>query len=162
MTYASIAHCKKALEESKGDLKKAAELLRKQGLEIAANKQDRAVKEGRIETYVHMGNKIGVLLEVDCESDFVARNEEFTKFTKDLCMQIAALSPLYIKNEDVPEEVLKSEKNKQDFIKAHCLMEQAFIKDPTITIKDYLGTIVSKLGENIVIRRFIRYKVGEK
>ena len=103
-----------------------------------------------------------VLLEVDCESDFVARNEEFTKFTKDLCMQIAALSPLYIKKEDVPEEVLKSEKNRQDFIKAHCLMEQAFIKDPTITIKDYLGTIVSKLGENIVIRRFIRYKVGEK
>ena len=162
MTCASIAHCKKALEESKGDLKKAAELLRKQGLEIAANKQDRAVKEGRIETYVHIGNKIGVLLEVDCESDFVARNEEFTKFTKDLCMQIAALNSLYIKKEDVPEEVLKSEKNRQDFIKAHCLMEQAFIKDPTITIKDYLGTIVSKLGENIVIRSFIRYKVGEK
>jgi elongation factor Ts len=162
MTCASIAHCKKALEESKGDLKKAAELLRKQGLEIAANKQDRAVKEGRIEAYLHLGNKIGVLLEVDCESDFVARNEEFTKFTKDLCMQIAALSPLYIKKEEIPEEVLKSEKKPEDFLKAHCLMEQAFIKDPSMTIKDYLGTIVSKLGENIVIRRFIRYKVGEK
>lgn len=162
MTCASIAHCKKALEESKGDLKKAAEILRKQGLEIAANKQDRAVKEGRIESYVHMGNKIGVLLEVDCESDFVARNEEFTKFTKDLCMQIAALSPLYIKKEDVPEEVLKAEKKAEDFIKAHCLMSQAFIKDPAITIKDYLGIIVSKLGENIVIRRFTRYKVGER
>jgi len=162
MTCASIAHCKKALEETKGDLKKAAEFLRKQGLEIAAKKQDRSVKEGRIDSYLHMGNKIGVLLEVDCESDFVARNEEFTKFTKDLCMQIAALSPLYIKKEDVPEEVLKAEKKPQDFIKAHCLMEQAFIKDASITVKDYLGTIVSKLGENIVIRRFIRYKVGEK
>ena len=161
-TNAPMMDCKKALEEAKGDLKKAAEILRRQGLEIAANKQDRAVKEGRIEAYIHMGNKIGVLLEVDCESDFVARNEEFVRFTKNLCMQIAASSPVYIKKEDIPEEVLKAEKKPDDFIKAHCLISQAFIKDPSITVNDYLGTVVAKLGENIVIRRFIRYKVGEK
>ncbi len=162
MTCASVANCKKALEETGGDLKKAAEFLRKQGLEIAAKKQDRAVKEGRIEAYVHHGNKIGVLLEVDCESDFVARNEDFARFTKDVAMQIAACSPLYIRKEDVPAEVLEQEKDKETFCKNHCLMEQAFIKDASISIKDYLGTVVSKIGENIVIRRFMRYKVGEQ
>lgn len=161
MTYASVAHCKKALEEAKGDLSKAAQLLRKWGLEIAAKKKGRAVKDGRIEAYIHHGNKIGVLLEVDCESDFVARNSEFTQFTKDLCMQIAATNPLYIKKEDVPPECLEQEKNKEEFIKNICLLEQSFVKDPSITIKDYLGNLVTKIGENIVIRRFTRYKVGE-
>lgn len=161
MTCSSIAHCKKALEEAKGDLKQAAILLRKQGLEIAAKKQGRAAKEGRVDAYLHHGNKIGVLIEVNCESDFVAKNEEFTKFTKDLAMQIAAASPEYIKIEDVPEEVLKHEKSKEDYYKANCLLEQVFVKDPSLLIKDYLGSIVSKFGENIVIRRFIRYKIGE-
>jgi len=161
MTCSSIAHCRKALEESKGDIKQAAILLRKQGLEIAAKKQSRAAKEGRIDCYIHHGNKIGVLLEVNCESDFVAKNEEFTRFTKDLAMHIAASSPAYIKKEDVPEEVLQHEKSKEDYYKANCLLEQAFVKDPGLTIKDYLGSIVAKFGENIVIRRFIRYKIGE-
>ena len=161
ITCSSIAHCKKALEETKGDIKQAVVLLRKQGLEIAAKKQSRAAKEGRIDCYIHHGNKIGVLLEVNCESDFVARNEEFTKFTKDLSMQIAATSPEYIKKEDVPDEVLKHEKNKEDYYKNNCLLEQVFVKDPSLMIKDYLGSIVGKMGENIVIRRFIRYKIGE-
>lgn len=161
MTSSSIAHCKKALEESKGDIKKAAELLRKQGLEIAAKKQSRAAKEGRIEAYVHLGNKIGVLVEVNCESDFVARNSDFCQFTKDLSMQIAACSPAYLKSEDVPKDILEHEKNKEEFFKNNCLLEQPFVKDPGITVKDYLGSIVAKLGENIVIRRFIRYKIGE-
>ena len=161
MTCASVAHCKKALEEAKGDIKQAVILLRKQGLEIAAKKQSRAAKEGRVDCYIHHGNKIGVLLEVNCESDFVARNEEFAKFTKDLAMQIAATSPDYIKKEDVPEEVLKHEKNKEDYYKNSCLLEQVFVKDPSLMIKDYLGSIVAKIGENIVIRRFIRYKIGE-
>jgi elongation factor Ts len=160
-TCASVAHCKKALEESGGDLKKAAVLLRKQGLEIAAKKQDRAAKEGRIEAYLHLGNKIGVLLEVNCESDFVARNSDFTQFTKDLCMQIAACSPQYIKKEDVPAEAAEQAKSKEEFYKAHCLLEQPFVKDPGITVNDYLGSIVGKLGENVVIRRFTRYKIGE-
>ena len=161
MTSASIAHCKSALEESKGDVKKAAVLLRKKGLEIAAKKGGRTAKEGRIEAYVHLGNKIGVLLEVDCESDFVARNSEFCQFTKDLSMQIAASSPTYLKEEEVPAEVLEQEKNKAEFCKAHCLLDQVFVKDPSITIKDYLGSIVVKMGENIVIRRFVHYKIGE-
>lgn len=161
MTSSSVAHCKKALEETKGDIKKAAELLRKQGLEIAAKKQSRAAKEGRVEAYVHLGNKIGVLVEVNCESDFVARNSDFCQFTKDLSMQIAACSPAYLKSEDVPKDILEHEKNKEEFFKNNCLLEQPFVKDPSITIKDYLGSIVAKLGENIVIRRFIRYKIGE-
>ena len=161
MTCSSIAHCKKALDDAKGDIKQAAILLRKQGLEIAARKQGRAAKEGRVDCYIHHGNKIGVLLEVNCESDFVAKNEEFTKFTKDLAMQIAATSPAYIKKEDVPEEVLQHEKSKEDYYKNNCLLEQVFVKDPSLMIKDYLGSIVAKIGENIVIRRFIRYKIGE-
>lgn len=161
ITSSSVAHCKKALEDTKGDIKKAAVLLRKQGLEIAAKKQSRAAKEGRIEAYVHHGNKIGVLLEVNCESDFVARNNDFTQFTKDVAMQIAAASPSYLKKEDVPREALESGKSEEDFYRNHCLLEQPFVKDPTITINDYLGSIVAKVGENIVIRRFMRYKVGE-
>jgi len=161
LTCSSIAHCKKALEEAKGDIKQAVILLRKQGLEIAAKKSSRAAKEGRVECYVHHGNKIGVLLEVDCESDFVAKNEEFAKFTKDLAMHIAASNPEYIKKEDVSEEVLKHEKNKEDFYKTNCLLEQVFVKDPSLTIKDYLGSIVAKIGENVVVRRFTRYKIGE-
>jgi elongation factor Ts len=162
LTSASIAHCKKALEESAGDIKKAAALLRKQGLEIAAKKGGKVTGEGRIESYVHHGNKIGVLLEVNCETDFVARNADFIQFTKDISMQIAASSPLYIKREDVPKEVLEQEKDQGEFIKQNCLLEQLFIKDPSTTIKDYLGSLIVKVGENIVIRRFTRYKVGEQ
>ncbi len=161
MTSASVAHCKSALEEAGGDIKKAAQILRKHGLEIAAKKQGRLAREGRIEAYVHMGNKVGVLLEVDCESDFVARNSDFIQFTKDLSMQITACNPLYIKKEDVPGDVIEQEKNKEEFYKNNCLLEQVFVKDPSITIKDYFSSLVAKLGENIVIRRFTRYKVGE-
>lgn len=161
LTCSSIAHCKKALEEAKGDIKQAIVLLRKQGLEIAAKKQSRAAKEGRVDSYIHHGNKIGVLLEVNCESDFVARNEDFIKFTRDLAMHIAATSPEYLNKEDVPEDVLKHEKNREDYYKANCLLEQVFVKDPSLMIRDYLGSLVGKMGENIVIRRFIRYKIGE-
>jgi len=161
LTCASIAECKKALHESDGDIKKATILLRKRGLEIAAKKQERAAKEGRVEAYVHLGNKVGVLLEVDSETDFVARNPEFAQFTKDVAMQITALSPTYIKREDVPADIIGQEKDKELFYKTHCLLEQAFVKDPSMTIKDYLGSLVAKFSENICIRRFIRYKIGE-
>lgn len=161
MTSASLVHCKKALEESKGDVKAAALILRKQGLEIAAKKQGRAAKEGRVEAYIHHSNKIGVLIEVNCESDFVAKNDDFVQFIKDLAMQIAAANPAYIKKEDVPAEVIDQEKNKEDFYKTHCLLEQPFVKDPSTIISDYLGSMVAKIGENIVIRRFTRYKIGE-
>jgi elongation factor Ts len=161
MTCASIADCKKVLEESQGDIDKAVKLLRKRGLEIAKEKQGRVVKEGRIEAYVHFGNKIGVLLEVGCETDFVAKNTEFCQFTKDVAMQITASCPTYIKREDVSPSVIEQEKDKEFFFKEHCLLEQIFIKDPSITIKDYLGSLIAKVGENIVIRRFVRYRIGE-
>lgn len=161
MTAASIAECKKALQETKGDIQKAVVLLRKRGLEIAHSKQDRVAKEGRIEAYVHHGNKIGVLLEIDCESDFVAKNSEFAQFAKDIAMHIAATAPQYLKKEDVPDEVASQAKDKEEFIKSNCLFEQPFVKDPGILIKDYLGSMVAKLGENIVIRRFTRYQISK-
>jgi elongation factor Ts len=110
---------------------------------------------------VHHGNKIGVLLEVGCETDFVARNEDFRQFTKDVAMQIAACDPKYIKKEDVPAEELKEEKDKEQFYRNSCLLEQVFVKDPSLTVKDYLGSLVAKFNEHVVIRRFIRYKLGE-
>jgi len=160
MTSASIANCKEALTETGGDLKKAADLLRRKGLEIAAKKQDRAAKEGRVEAYVHMGNKLGVLVEVSCETDFVARNSDFAQFTKDLAMHIAACNPTYIRKEDVPGDIIEQEKDKELFYKEHCLLEQPFVKDQSITIKDCLGGVITKIGENIAIRRFVRYKIG--
>ncbi|TRZ48949.1 elongation factor Ts [bacterium] len=161
MTSVSISDCRKALHDAEGDIKKAQELLRKRGLEIAAKKQGRAAREGRVEAYVHLGNKIGVLLEVGCETDFVARNEDFRQFTKDVAMQIAACDPKYIKIDDVSPEALKGEKDKEQFYKNSCLLEQPFVKDPALAVKDYLGSLVAKFNENIVIRRFIRYKLGE-
>jgi elongation factor Ts len=161
MTFASVADCRKALEESQGDIPKARDILRRKGLEIAANKQGRVAKEGRVEAYVHTGNKIGVLLDVSCETDFVARNGDFCQFAKDVAMQIAALNPAYIKREDVPADVVEKEKNKELFYKEHCLLEQTFIKDPGLTIKDYMAGLLAKFNENIFIRRFTRYKIGE-
>jgi elongation factor Ts len=161
ITSASISDCQKAIQDSGGDIQKAVELLRKRGLEIAAQKQDRIAKQGRIEAYVHLGNKIGVLLEVDCETDFVAQNSDFAQFAKDVAMQIAASSPLYISKEEVPQNIIKETNDQEQFYKENCLLEQVFIKDPNITMKDYLGSLVAKIGENVVIRRFIRYKVGE-
>ncbi len=160
LTLASVANCKKALEESGGDIKKAVVILRKKGMEVAAKRRDKGAKEGRVEAYIHHGNKIGVILEVACETDFVARNEEFAKFSKDVAMQIAACDPEYVKKEDVPAAVIEQEKNKEDFYKKHCLLEQPFIKDASITINDYLGSLLAKFGENISIKRFSRYQIG--
>lgn len=162
LTSASIQDCKEALEEADKDINKAIEILRKKGMKIAQEKKERIAREGRIEAYVHLGNKIGVLVEVNCETDFVARSEDFCRFTKDLALQIAASSPLYINREDVPKEELEKHKDDlEEFLKNSCLMEQVFIKDPNITIKDYLATLVGKVKENIVVRRFVRYKLGE-
>ena len=160
MSQASIIDCKQALEEAGGDKNKAIILLRKRGLEIAKAKKGRSAKEGRIESYVHFGNKLGVLLEVNCETDFVARNRDFCQFTKDLAMQIAAANPVYIRKEDVPKDKIDKLEDEDDFYKKNCLLEQEFIKDPSITIKDLLADIVAKIKENVVIRRFTRYKIG--
>lgn len=161
ITCASVSECRKALEETKGNIQEAVALLRKRGLELAANKQGQSAKEGRIEAYVHTGNKVGALVEVNCQTDFVARNGEFCQFTKDIAMQIVACSPSYIKKEDIPADVIDAEKDQELFCKNNCLLEQVFIKDPGITIKDYLAGLIAKFGENIVIRRFSRFKIGE-
>ncbi len=161
LTAASISDCKQALSDASGDIEKAVVLLRKRGLEIAAKKQSRVAKEGRVDAYIHPGNKIGVLVEVASESDFVARNSDFMQFTKDLSMQVAACNPAYLKREDVPHDILEQEKNQDIFLKENCLLEQPFVKDPSITIKDYLTSLIAKVGENIVVRRFARFKIGE-
>ncbi len=160
-TGCGVIDCKKALEEAKGDVSKAKDLLRKRGLELAAKKSDRTAKEGRVEAYIHHGNKIGAVVEVNCETDFVARNEDFCKFTRDLAMHIAASSPKYIKKEEVPADVLGKEADKEAFIKASCLLSQAYVKDPGKSIQDLLNELVAKIGENIVVGRFVRFKVGE-
>ena len=163
LTSAGVIDCKHALEIAKGDFDKAKQELRKKGKAIAAKKSSRQTGEGRIEAYVHMHNKIGVLVEVNCETDFVSKCEEFKKFTKDLAMQIAALNPSYLKKEDVPKNIVKEHKDSlEDFYKRSCLLEQTFIKNDKQTIKDYLIEIIAKVGENIVVRRFIRFQLGEE
>lgn len=182
-TNAGVVDCKKALKESGGDIDKAIEILRKQGAVMASKKAGRAAKEGRVESYIHLGGKIGVLVEVNCESDFVARNDDFKTFVKDVAMQIAASSPMYLKKEDVPAEAIKKEteiikaqiKDKpaaavekitegklNKFFEDACLLEQPFIKDQNLKIKDVLNSMIAKVGENIVIKRFTRYLLGEE
>ena len=162
-TSAGVMDCKLALEVAKGDFDKAMQVLRKKGQASAAKKSSREAKEGRIESYVHLHDKIGVLVEVNCETDFVSRCEEFKRLTKDLAMQIAALNPLYIKKEDVPENVVEENKDRlEDFYREACLLEQLFIKDEKRTIKDCLTELIAKVGENIVVRRFIRFQLGEE
>jgi elongation factor Ts len=138
-TSCGVIECKKALEESKGDFNKAKDLLRKRCLEMAAKKSDRVAKEGRVEAYIHTGSKIGVVVEVNCETDFVARNDDFIAFTKNLAMHIAAMSPENVQ----------------------ALLAQPFVREASKTIQDLLNELVAKIGENIQINRFVRYKVGE-
>ncbi len=182
-TGAGIMDCKEALTQAVGDLGKAKDILRKKGLSIASKKAGRKAKEGRIASYVHLGGKVGVLIEVNCETDFVAKNEVFKRFVKDVTMQIAAQNPQYLSRENVPEEVIdresqifrsqveaKSEdeakrvvnEKLKEFFKEVCLLEQPFIKNLEITIKEYLTSVIAKTRENIVIRRFTRYGLGEE
>ena len=160
-TSCGVIECKRALEESKGNKEKAKEILQKRGLEIAAKKGDRIAKEGRVEVYIHPGSKMVAVVEVNCETDFVANNEDFKKFAKDIAMHIAAVNPKYIKKEDVPADALKDVPNAEEFYKEKCLLLQSFVKDPKLTIQDLLNSLVSSIRENIVISRFARYKVGE-
>ena len=162
-TSAGVMDCKEALTSAKGDFDKAIQVLRKKGIALAAKKSSREAREGRIESYVHLHNRIGVLLELNCETDFVSKCDEFKKLSKDLAMQIAALSPVYVKKEDVPKDIAKENKDHlEDFYKESCLLEQPFIKDQTKLIKDYLTEVIAKVGENIVIRRFVRFQLGEE
>lgn len=183
-TGVGILDCKIALQESKGDIDKAIEILRKKGIAASERKAGRITKEGIIESYIHPGEKLGAMVEVNCETDFVARNKNFRKFAKDITMHIAACNPLYIKRSDVPQEVIEKEreiylaqlkdKNKpqkilakivegklEKFFSEFCLTEQPFVKDPEKTVEDVLKDNIFKLGENIVIKRFVRFRLGE-
>ncbi|VAX37114.1 Translation elongation factor Ts [hydrothermal vent metagenome] len=161
MTSCGVIECKNALEESGGDFDKAKKILQKRGLELAAKKGSRDAKEGRIEAYIHQGSKVGVLVELNCETDFVAQNEDFAKFSRDIAMQIVATTPKYLKKEDIPEDVLKEQKDEKQYIKEMCLLEQPFIKDSGKTIQECINSLIGSIGENIFISRFVRYKVNE-
>lgn len=160
-TGCGIMDCKKALDEAKGDMKKAKELLRERGLQMALKKADRSAKEGRVEAYIHNGSKIGVILEVNCETDFVARSDDFALFCREVAMHIAAMAPKYIKKDDVSPGVVPEGEKPEDFAKAHCLLSQPFVKDASKSVGDLLNELVSRIGENIVVNRFARYKIGE-
>lgn len=182
-TGAGMMDCKQALQEATGDMAEAEKILRKKGIAVAGKKAGRAANEGCIASYIHHGSKLGVLVEINCETDFVARNDGFRDFVKDITQHIAAANPTYVKREDVPASLVESEKEiylaqvkdkppqasekivagkLEKFYSTVCLLEQPFVKNPEITIKDHLTEKVAQLGENIVIRRFIRWQLGEE
>ena len=180
---AGIMDCKQALAENDGDMEKAVDFLRKKGLATAAKRAGRATSEGTIQSYIHMGGKIGVMVEVNCETDFVAKTDDFIAFAQNLAMHIAATSPVGITAEDVPESVVDRERTiyreqalemgkpekmidkivdgkLAKFFKESCLMDQPYVRDPDKTITDYLNEIIAKTGEKITIKRFARFQVG--
>ena len=177
-TNAGMMDCKRALDEAAGDMAKAEELLRKKGIASASKKASRVAREGIVASYIHLQGKVGVLVEINCETDFVAKNEVFREFVKDITLHIAASHPLYVSREQVPDTLVQAEREiyaaqvtgkpakivdgKIDkFYSTVCLLEQAYIKNPDLTIQDFVNSKIAELGENIIIRRFTRYMVGE-
>ncbi|MHA7963062.1 translation elongation factor Ts [Paenibacillus sp. CAU 1782] len=183
-TGAGMLDCKKALDETGGDIDKAVALLREKGLAAAANKAGRVATEGVVESYIHAGGRIGVIVEVNCETDFVAKTDQFKEFARDIAMQIAAANPKFVRREEVSGEELDKEREIlkaqalnegkpekivekivegriSKYYEEYCLLEQSFIKDPDKTINELLNEKISKIGENITIRRFVRYELGE-
>lgn len=181
-TNAGMMDCKRALTEAKGDLAAAEDVLRKKGIASAGKKSSRVAKEGAIASYIHLQGKVGVLVEINCETDFVAKNDTFRDFVKDVTLHIAAANPVYVSREQVPEKLILAEREiyaaqvlgkpanilekivdgkVEKFFSTVCLLEQPFIKNPDLTIKDLLTSKIAELGENMVIRRFTRYMVGE-
>jgi len=184
-TGCGMMDCKAALTDAKGDFEQAIDILRKKGIAAIARRAGRIAAEGLIDSYIHIGGKIGVLVEVNCETDFVARSTDFQAFVKDLCLQIAAANPQYITKDDVPDGIVEHEKEiistqagtegkpekavekivegrLQKFYSEVCLLDQPFIRDQNKSIKDLLGELSAKIGENLVIRRFVRFQLGEK
>ncbi len=162
LTGAGVMDCKRALQEAGGDFNKALEGLRKRGLQIAEEKAGRSANQGLVESYVHTGGKIGVLVEINCETDFVARCDDFKALARDLAMQIAAATPAYLQREDIPADVVSAKQGNgfEEFCKEACLLEQPFIKDAALSIRDRVTQVIAKVGENIVVRRFIRFQLG--
>jgi len=183
MTGAGILDCKEALKATEGDVEKAIDYLRRKGLSAAAKRTGRATQEGLVEAYIHTGGKIGVLVEVDCETDFVAKSQDFKDFVRNLAMHIAATNPFCIRREDLPSEIVEKERDiyreqvlesgkpekvidkiiqgrMEKFYKEVCLLEELYVRDPEITIQDLVNQMIAKLGENLAIRRFTRYQLG--
>jgi len=182
-TGAGIMDCKQALQEAKGDMAEAEKILRKKGIAVAGKKAGRTANEGCIASYIHHGSRLGVLVEVNCETDFVARTDSFREFVKDITQHIAATNPSCIRREDVLAAVVESEKEiyraqikdkppqavekivagkLEKFYSTVCLLEQPFVKNPEVTVNDHLTATIAQLGENIVVRRFIRWQLGEE
>jgi len=184
-TGAGIMDCKNALSQCNGDTGKAVDFLRKKGLATAAKRAGRATTEGIVESYIHMDSKLGVLVEINCETDFVAKNEAFKEFAKNIAMHITSTNPVGIRQEDVPKKTIDKEKEiyraqvlemgkpekivdkivegkLNKFFKDNCLMNQAYVREPDITIEDLLKDMIAKIGENITIKRFARFKIGEE
>ena len=182
-TGVGMMDCKKALTENDGDLEKSVEWLRKKGISKAEKRAGRTTKEGVVTSYIHPGDRLGVLVEINCETDFVAKTADFSNFAKNIAMQIAAASPLFVSREEIPQEVLDKELDVyrgqakeqkkpeaiaekialgklEKYYQEVCLMEQAYIKDPNKTIKDLLTELIARTGENINIRRFVRFQLG--
>ena len=155
-TGAGVMACKDALTKSGGDTKKAIALLKEKGLKTAELKSLRKAKAGTIHSYIHHDSRIGVLVEVNCETDFVARTDDFQKLVKDLALQVASTSPKYMKKEDAPKDLSDEE------IKQACLFEQPFVKHPSLLMKDYITQVIAKTGENVVVKRFVRFQLGEE
>jgi elongation factor Ts len=160
LTSVGINECKKALGDAGGDFDKALKALKERGAQIMEKKGSRVASQGLIDSYIHFSGNLGAMVEVNCETDFVARTEVFKQFVKDIAMQVAAIGPKYIKKADVPQEVLAKCESPEDYVKQYCLMEQAFVKDSKLSIADYLRDVISKTGENVVIRRFTRFALG--
>jgi elongation factor Ts len=180
-TGAGLMDCKRALVDANGNVEEAITILRKKGAASAAKKADRAAKDGLVESYIHLGGKVGVMIEVNCETDFVARTDEFRTFVKDLCLHIAATSPLYVSRDQVPEALIAAEREiaaaqvagkppaavqkivegkLEKFYSGVALLDQPFVKIPEKTVKDLITEKIAKTGENIQVRRFIRYQLG--
>ena len=183
-TGVGIMACKNALQETDGDITAAIEILRKNGIAKAQKREGRSASEGQIQAYVHMGGKIGVLVEVNCETDFSAKTDDFTRFTKDLAMQVAATNPMSISSDELPQEIVEREKEiyraqaldsgkpekvmdkivegkLKKFFTDVCLIDQPYVKDPNLTVQDLLNELKAKTGENIVIKRFARFQLGQ-
>ena len=181
---AGMMDCKKALVECDADIDKAIDFLRKKGLATAQKRAGRAMTEGTIQSYIHMGGKLGVLVEVNCETDFVAKNEDFVQFAKNIAMHVAATNPLGMRQEDVPEETVQRERDIYQaqaletgkpenvitkivdgkinkFFKENCLLNQPYVRNPDLTVEDILNELIAKIGENITIKRFVRFQTGE-
>lgn len=183
-TNAGMMDCKKALGETEGDMEKAVDLLRQKGLAVAAKRAGRATSEGVVECYIHAGGKLGVMVEIGCETDFVAKTDDFQAFARDVAMHVAAVAPAAVTREQIPQDMVEREKDiyvnqardsgkpeniiekivtgkMEKYLSEICLMEQKFVKNPDLSIQDLLNELVAKMGENISIKRFVRFQVGE-